>query len=148
VLNEIKYSSHKWSICADLKVVALLLRLQTGYTNYCCFLCEWDSRARSKHYIQKIWPSKTTYIPGQKNVKYESLVDLLKVILPPLYIKLELIKNFVKAMNRDGPGFKFSKEKFSSLSDAKIKEGVFVGPDVKKLIRDPAFISTLNEVKE
>jgi len=50
-------------------------------------------------------------------------------------------------MNRDEPDFKFLKEKFSSLS-AKIKEGVFVGPDVTKLIKDLTFISSLNEVEK
>jgi hypothetical protein len=35
-------------------------------------------------------------------------------------------KNFVKAMDRTGSAFKYLAEKFSPLSEAKIKEGVFV----------------------
>lgn len=144
LLTKIEYDKHHWAICADLKVVALLLGLQTGYTKYCCFLCEWDSRAKAEHYVRQTWPLRTSYDPGQKNVKNDPLVDPKHVLLPPLHIKLGLIKNFVKAMNKDGPGFKFLKQKFPALSDAKLKEGIFNGPDVKKLIKDPSFISTLN----
>jgi len=37
------YEDHQWNICAELKVVALLIGLQGGCTKLCCFLCEWDS---------------------------------------------------------------------------------------------------------
>jgi len=40
LLGKIKYDEFKWKLCGDLKVVALLLRMQLGYTKYCCFLCE------------------------------------------------------------------------------------------------------------
>jgi len=33
---------HNWDICGDLKVFALLLGLQFGYTKLCCSLCEWN----------------------------------------------------------------------------------------------------------
>jgi hypothetical protein len=50
LLEKISYEDHQWNICADLKVVALLTGLQGGYTKLCCFLCEWDSRVRNRHY--------------------------------------------------------------------------------------------------
>lgn len=56
ILKLIKYSEHKWKICSDFKVIALLLGMQQGYTKYACFLCEWDSRDRKSHYIKKKWP--------------------------------------------------------------------------------------------
>ena len=40
LLGKIKYDEFKWKLCGDLKVVALLLGIQLGYTKYCCFLCE------------------------------------------------------------------------------------------------------------
>jgi len=46
----INYDKFKWQIYGDLKVIVLLLGLQQGFTKYCCFICEWDSRARSLHY--------------------------------------------------------------------------------------------------
>lgn len=56
LLTSIKYDEHQWQICGDLKVVALLLGLQLGYTKFCCFLCEWDSRAKALHYKRQDWP--------------------------------------------------------------------------------------------
>jgi len=44
LLGKINYDEFKWKLCCDLKVVALLLGMQLGYTKYCCFPCEWDSR--------------------------------------------------------------------------------------------------------
>jgi hypothetical protein len=44
LLEKIHYEKYKWNICGDLKVIALLLGVQLGYTKYCCSLCEWDSR--------------------------------------------------------------------------------------------------------
>ena len=44
LLEKIKYDEFKWTLCGDLRVVALLVGMQLGYTKYCCFMCEWDSR--------------------------------------------------------------------------------------------------------
>ena len=49
------------------------------------------------------------------------------------------MKNFVKAMNREGEAFKCLKTKFPHLSDAKIKEGIFVGSQICELFKDETF---------
>ena len=121
LLQKIKYSQYMWNICADLKVVAMLTGLQGGYTKFCCFLCEWDSRARDTHYVLKNWPQRASLKPGVKNVNEEPLVRSEKILLPPLHIKLGLMKNFVKAMDKDGEGFQYLKSKFPRISDAKLK---------------------------
>ncbi|GBM97807.1 hypothetical protein AVEN_250982-1 [Araneus ventricosus] len=105
MLSSIEYSKHSWHICADLKVIAVLVRLQAGYTKFFCFLCQWDSRDRKKYYIKKVWPKKQFLIPGVKNGENEPLVASEKILLPPLHIKLGLMKNFVKAMDCGGSGF-------------------------------------------
>ena len=71
VLEKIQYDKYCWTICCDLKVIALLMGLQLGYTKF-CFLCEWDSRDKKNHYIKKEWPkresrldTKMLYIPHQ-----------------------------------------------------------------------------------
>ena len=90
-------------------------------------------------------------IPAKKSVSHHPLVDPKKVILPPLHIKLCLIKNFVKAMvkyNKEGEGFQYIKSKFPQISDAKIKEGVFIGPQIRELIKDPFFEETLNTLEK
>ena len=126
MLEKTRYSEHKWLICADLKVVAILTGLQLGYTKYCCFLCLWDSRARSEHYIKKHWPPRLLPTPGQHNIANMALVPREKIILSPLHIKLGLFKQFVKAFNKESPVFQFLQKNFPKLSEAKIKEGVFV----------------------
>jgi hypothetical protein len=60
LLGKIKYDEFKWKLCGDLTVVALLLGMQLGYTKYCCFLCEWDSRDKKNHYISKLWPKRSS----------------------------------------------------------------------------------------
>ena len=78
-----------------------------------------------------------------KNVKYTPLVEASKILLPPLHIKLGLMKNFVKAMNQNGAAFKYIYNKFLVLSQAKLKE-VFVGPQINKLLKDKGFDHTLS----
>ena len=68
LMEAINYDKFKWQICGDLKVVALLLGLKQGFTKYCCFICEWDSRARSLHYSTKDWPARKSLEPGTMNV--------------------------------------------------------------------------------
>lgn len=122
LLQKINYSQYKWQICGDVKVIGIMMGLQGGFTKYCCFLCLWDSRAVNEHFVKKNWPERSAFQPGSQNVKYEPLVDPKNVLLPPLHIKLGLIKNFVKAMNKDGKGFKYLRQVFPQLSDAKLKE--------------------------
>jgi hypothetical protein len=128
LLEKIHYERYKWDICGDLKVIALLLRLQLGYAKYCCFLCALDSRDRKKHFIQTQWPKRDSLIQGKKNVLNKPVGNPEKVFLPPLHIKLGLTKNFFKAVDKSGAGFMYLKHKFPKLSVAKIKEGIFVGP--------------------
>jgi hypothetical protein len=40
----------------------------------------------------------------------------------------------------------YVKHKFLRLSDPKIKEGIFVGPQIRELIKDEQFEELLNEV--
>ena len=56
LLGKIKYDKFKWKLCGDLKVVALLLGMQLGYTKYCFFQCEWDSQDKKNRYVNKLWP--------------------------------------------------------------------------------------------
>ena len=61
-----------------------------------------------------------------------------------------LIKNFVKDIvkyNKDGEGLAYLRSKFPGISDAKIKEGVFIGPEIRDLIHDVNFDLTLNALE-
>ena len=78
---------------------------------------------------------------GRKNIQNEKLVTSEDVLLPPLHIKLV---QFVKAMNQSGQGFMYLSKKFPRLSSAKIKEGVFVGPQIRELQKDSHFEECLS----
>jgi len=98
--------------------------MQLSYTKYCCFLCEWDSRDKKNHYVNKLWPKRASLTPGEKNVVNPPLVLPENIFLPPLRIKLGPMKNFVKGMDKIGRGFEYLRNKFPNVSDAKIKEGI------------------------
>ena len=110
-------------------MVCFLLGQQSGYTKYPCFLCLWDSRAKNEHWIRKEWPKRQNLIVGSANVINEALVEREKIVFPPLHIKLGLIKQFVKAPNKDDDCFKYLRSRFQGLSDEKVKSGIFTGPD-------------------
>jgi DNA-binding Lrp family transcriptional regulator len=67
--------------------------------------------------------------------------------MPPLHIKLGLIKQFVTKLNPESRAFKHIQELFPKLSEAKVKAGVFVGPQVKQLINYESFPEKLSKVK-
>ena len=107
--------------------MALLLGIQFGYTKYSRFLCEWDSQDKKNHSINKLWPKRTSLTPEEKNIVNPSLVLTEKIFLPALHIKPGLMKNFVTGMDKTGRGFEYARNKFPNVSDAKIKEGIFIG---------------------
>jgi hypothetical protein len=68
----------------------------------------------------------------------KGLVDAKKILLPPLHFKLGIMKQFVKALPKIGNCFKYL---------CKLKEGVFVGADIRKLIFDVDFLLAMTEVE-
>ncbi|MGP1906511.1 MAG: hypothetical protein ACTS4X_02100, partial [Candidatus Hodgkinia cicadicola] len=65
-------------------------------------------------------------------------------VAPPFcYVELTLMKNFVKAID----GKKYLKEKFLTISDAKLKEGIFVGLQIRELKKDENVEWWLNDLE-
>ncbi len=138
LLQKIKYVEHNWVICVDLKMVNFLLGQQSGYTKYPCFICLWDSRDKSRHWIQKEWQARDSLVVGEKNVIKEPLVPREKIILPPLHIKLGLIKQYIKALDKNGPCYNFICQKFPAVSSEKLKADILDGPQIRLLMKDSA----------
>ena len=111
-------------------------------------MCEWDNRDKKNHYVKKEWPKHESLTAGRKNVVHPSLVNSNMIILPSLHMKLGLFKNSVKAPDKNGAGFHYLKEKFPRVSDSKIKEGIFVGPQIRGLIRDGNFEDLLSQTEK
>ena len=136
VLKCIKYNQHNWKICVDLKMVNFLLGQQSGYTKHPCFLCMWDSRDKANHWVKKDWKPRITLRAVDKNIINEPLVPRDRIILPTLHIKLGLIKQLMKALDKDGECFKYICRSFPGLSIEKLKAGIFDGPGIRKLMQD------------
>lgn len=148
VIELLQYHKHNWIICVDLKMICFLLGQQRGYTKYPCFLCLWDSRAREKHWVERSWPPRTELKPGDPNILHVPLVDKQKIIFPPLHIKLGLMKQFVRALPKEGHCFKHIIKALPGLSIEKIKAGVFDGPQIRQLMKDEKFIETMSELEK
>ncbi len=65
----------------------------------------------------------------------------------PLHIKLGLIKQFTKALDKDGDCFTYLCQAFPGLTIEKLKAGIFDSPQIRQLIRDPEFENSMNEVE-
>ena len=63
----------------------------------------------------------------------DNYLDTSKVILPPLHIKLGLMKQYVKALNNEGVCLKYVKEKLHKANAEKVNEGAFIRPQIREL---------------
>ena len=73
------------------------------------------------------------------NVQNQPLVELSEILLSSMHLKLGLTKNSVKTMNQEEAAFTYLREKFPRLSEAKLKKGIFNGPQIRDLINDEYF---------
>jgi hypothetical protein len=64
------------------------------------------------YYLKRDWAQRKPLKVGENNVQQAALAEFHKILLPPLNIKLGLMKNFVKAMDRTVSAFKYLAEKF------------------------------------
>jgi len=58
------------------------------------------------------------------------------------------MKKSVKGMDKTGSGFQYMRNKFTNVSDAEVKEGLFIGPQIRELIQDKQFNEDVNEAKK
>jgi len=56
-----------------------------------------------------------------------------------MHLKRGQMKNFVKAMNHEETAFTYLWGNFPRPSEAKLKEGIFIGPQVRDIIKDEYF---------
>ena len=58
------------------------------------------------------------------------------------------MKQFVKSLDKEGDTFKYLKAMFPNISDKKLDEGVFVGPQIRKAIKSDIKDVMTEEEKE
>ena len=79
--------------------------------------------------MKQDWPVKKKLLPGEKNVQAHPLVERFKIILPPIHIKLDIMKQFVKALNKNGDFFKYICTKFPGSTKEKLKAVFLMASD-------------------
>jgi hypothetical protein len=146
VLNKIEYNTHRWSICCDFKVVAIISGLQAGRVKYPCFICLFDATNRVDHYTRNQWPNRDHRI-GEFNAIQQPLVNLAKIVLPPLHIYLGLAKQFLTKLQKNKGVNPVLKNIFNNISDAKLLAGVLTGPQIHLLMQNEAFDASLTVVQ-
>jgi hypothetical protein len=57
------------------------------------------------------------------------------------------MKQFVKALNKDGLCIEYIVHKLPGLSMEKLKAGIFDVPQIRQLINDRHFIALMNEIE-
>ena len=55
------------------------------------------------------------------------------------------MKQFTKALDKQGQCSIYLHKQFEKLGDANIKEGLFDGPQIRKMFKDQNFIHLMNE---
>lgn len=154
ILNKVNYDKYQQKFCGDFKVISIVLGLQGGYIKYPCFICMWHSRKDKIHWdLDKDGKpikldERVSMKIGDPNMINEPLIYKYNVLLPPLHIKLGLMKQFVKALVKINLNFIYIKNLFPKISEAKIKGGIFVGPQIRKLMQDDEFLKILTPVEK
>ena len=82
------------------------------------------------------------------NMENQPLVEQSKILLPSMHLKLGLMKKFLNTMNQEEAAFTYLREKFPRLSEAKLKEGISIGPQIRDLVKDEYFDKLLQGDEE
>ena len=134
LLELTRYNNHDSDVCGDFKMIAFLLGLQGGYRKHSCFFCLRDCRADERHYVFKNWPPRENLTPVFLNVLTSSLIKRSKILLPPLHSKLGLAKQFVKSLKPTSRAFRYIRQMFPGISEAKVEQGIFLGPQIRRML--------------
>lgn len=116
--SSIAYNIHCWNICWDWTATALLVGMMLGFTNFYCF-----------------------YVNGaesQKNNTHETPLHPKKIFLPLILITHGTMMNFVKVWTIMEWHLNFSSRN-CHITKSKIKDGIFLGPQIKHAVRDKNF---------
>ena len=107
---------------------------------------------KETHNSRDHWLSAVNYLEHKwliclaYNIQSHTLLRQNKIMLLPLRIKLGVMKNFVKAMNREGSGFAFCLN-FPWINMEKLKACIIDDPQMRELMKDLMFDESLSEVK-
>ena len=61
LLYAINNGRYSWKICGDLKVIGVLMKMQSSFAKHCSFVFLWDIRATDQRYVESNWPLRTSH---------------------------------------------------------------------------------------
>ena len=128
-------------------MVNVLLGQQSGFTTYPCFLCMWIVGTVLNITQRKTGLCRRNRCLAKKGTSSTTLSWTETIFFLSLHIKLGLIKQFPKALFKDCHCFPYLYQAFPELIMEKLKAGIFDGPQIRMLIRDPEFENSINEVE-
>ena len=118
----------------------------------------WGNHAKDIHWTQKNrtrqepntktgLERKTQQIGGEYTIN-ETLLARGKTIFPPLLIELGLLKQYVKALDKEENCFRHLCSAFPGLSEEKLKAGIFDELQIQNTIRDKGFSTSMTNTEK
>lgn len=141
ILNRIKYQQYGWEVIVDFKLINIITGLMGAASKHPCAHCLWDSKYKgSDKYTKTDWPKRpqwSTETAGKYNAVKPPLIPISKILMPPLHIKIGLVTQLFKKLYERNSKIRATLFSiFPSLSEAKIKAGVYDGPQIEELFQD------------
>lgn len=135
-LRCINYDQHKRQVGGYLKFFLSAWGIyQVGVSSF-------EMGQMTKKYLMYQQKRSTTTITGTcQEIQSTSIISGVKnILLYYIYIlKLDILKKIVNALNKRKAAFKYLQNRFPRFSEAKIKESIFVGLHIRKLLLDENF---------
>lgn len=102
------------------------------------------SRDTVQHYTENDWPVQEELIPCRiTNIINKPLVDQDRTLFPLVHIKLGLIKQFTKTLDKNCGCITYLCQAFPGLMMEKLKASIFDGPQIHQLVRNLEFKNSM-----
>ena len=95
-------------------------------------------------------PLRWVSSPGPYDCRSNSLSSELRRFHNSILSEVEafLFSQKIPSIYKEGDCFRYLENKFPSISDAKLKAGIFDGPQIRKLLNDDKFIDSIYDRKK
>ncbi|KAF2350078.1 hypothetical protein FHG87_019166 [Trinorchestia longiramus] len=106
-------------------MMGVLMRLQGAFAKFPCRLCFCDSRDTVVYHHKWEWQQRAEFSVWNNIVNWEPLMEPRKVLFPPLHFKLSILKQFVRAPDKESAAFGYLQDFFRKLFAVKEGANVF-----------------------
>ena len=110
----------KWRLKSDIHIAGTTKWIYQSTLAFCVFGTAGLAKSTE---LEEIGPQETSSLQVKK-----ILVNPQHVLLPPLHIKLGMMKQLVKALNKEIDCFEYLCGVFQALSTEKLRAEIFDGP--------------------